>query len=266
MNKNDPTTVNISKSTLENRLRLHSWRRRKVLILLLVLVIGGLVTGLYIKDRVSKDKVPIDQSLARNYSFDDNRGDKLTAKHVLKGSKPGTTMKFNRPWADFLYSDTPLIEEDQRFRNKDFTDEGNNIELGQRIVTPDLIVSHQAVLAAKIVPPEEQSKFNNYDYIKDLLTKLSFNTSEDPSKLGLVLTHPTKFTNNSIKSGGQMFVMSATLPNDIESGVINSMVGELIEVKGKNANYYLLIAAIPKNWDSSPKTWQAIKDSIEVDQ
>ena len=192
------------------------------------------------------------------------------ATHLLQGSGQTTGMLFKLPLNGVVYTDSPLDQPDTRLRPQSLsdiiTDKGNNVEFGNRFVAPSGTIAFQSLIAAKTVLPAEQAEFDAYNYFRDLLAKWSFNISKDTSQLGFGMSPAKVFNNSAITSGGQVYDISVSLPNGDNSGVIDHMVGQIIEIKGQNANYYLLISAIDENWHSSSKTWQIIKDSIEVDQ
>ncbi len=264
-NNNGLAPINTSQSTRNGLQKKRIWKWRGILVVAaIVLAVSTVVLGWYISDRSNRDNKLTTKT--RAYSFDENRGNTVMAQHTLQGNLPGAGMKFSSPRADFLYADAPLYKSDTRQSQNKIVDRGDHVELGQRIVKPDGKVFHQAVLAARIVPPAEQSEFSSYNYFSGLLNTLVFNKSRDSTDVGLGLSPPTKFTNGAIRDNANIFEFAAALPNGVTSGPIDHIVGQIIEIKGKNANYYLMISAIDENWNSSPKTWQAIKDSIKVDQ
>lgn len=268
MNITDDPKINVSQSTNDSKDRLHRLRnRRSALLILVLIVIAGFGAWFVFKQPSEEKRTNLTPS---SYSYDEELGDRLLVAHLLQGSGSGSGLIFKLPLNGVVYTDSPLNRSDSRLTPKKLTDtiidKGNNVEFGNRFYTPELKTTFQSVIAAKIVPPAEQPEFSAYDYFKELLARMSFNTSEDASKLGMGMSTPAKFSNNQIKNDGNVYQIAASLPDGVESGLIKHVIGELIEVKGTNANYFLLIAAVNQDWTSSPKTWQAIKDSIKVDQ
>lgn len=243
--------------------------RKRQHLLIAVVAILTVSTGVllwYIKNK--QNVAP--QLAVREVSFDEKQGDRITAEHLLQGGGAGTGLKFSRPDIEFLYIDSPFDGPDPRLRKdrkETIVDTGFNLEMGQRIVNSQKTVYQQALIAAQIVTPKNQPVFSSFAYFKQKLNKLVFPDIKDPTKLGMSLGLPQSFTNEHIKSDASIYEVKATILDENIFGLpYKSVKGELIEVKTKNANYYLLVVAVDKNWDSSPKSWKVIKDSLQVDQ
>lgn len=264
------TPTNVSQSTNGSKKRLHNLKNRTAGILILTVGVAVLVSWL-IYFRPGEKPRPQIASPSGAYSYDSEEGSQLMATHLLDSGNPGMRLVFKLPLNGVVYTDSPLDRPDSRLIPKDnkisnpIIDQGTSVEFGNRLVLPGGKITFQSVIAAKIVPLDE-SNFDKYNYFKELLTRLSFNTILNPSNTVFGMSPPAEFTNSNIKNSAQIYKTSAEPPTDSKSSIIKHMNGQLIEIKGKKANYYLLMMAVDKTWDSSPKTWQAIKDSIKIDQ
>ena len=260
--------INVSQSTTETKKRFSKFRNRKLILMILaILIIGAFVAWyMFMREETQEnqtDKVP-------SYSYDNDYGDRLLTTHLLDGDNDGSGMLFRLPLNSIVYTNSPTdSSNDSRLIPKELSDvtvdKGKNVEFGKRFVMSDLNTVYQSLIAAKIVPSSEAASFDKYSYSRDLIAKLVFNEANNPSGVGLGMSAAAKFTNGNIKSGASVYDISAAAPSGSDSPV-SHVVGELVEVKGKNATYYLLVVAVDENWNSSPKTWQAIKNSIKVDQ
>jgi hypothetical protein len=237
-------------------------------ILLMVIVVG--VGGWFIYDRVFKeDSLPAVQT--RSVELDATVKAKIIANHFLQGDASGAGMKFSLPWAEFIYTDSPASLAEPRFPekqedvSKEIIKDGNNTELGIRLTAGSSGSLFQALAVGKIVPSSEVDNFDKKDYFGTLIAKLMFNNTGGPSSIGLLMGEPVQFTNTSITSGASLYGLSAS-STATKRAPVSHITGELVEVKGLNATYYLLITSIDENWSSNPQTWQFAKDSIKVDQ
>lgn len=266
MNSKEPQQVNVSHTTRQSQI-FRGLRRKRLIVAILILVIAAVAGGWYVNDRSSQKKLYPPKP--RSYSFDNNKGDVFVANHRLQGGRTGMGMEFSRPFADFLYVDAPFDKTDPRVPKnptETFVDPGFNVELGQRLAGLDKTLYHQALIAARIVAPENQAQFSIHGYFRQVLNRYVFTGVKDPTKLFISLSAPANFTNSNIKENTSIYQLNAQDLSEPKTGLVGEVKGELIEVKGKQANYYLLIVAIPANWEANPKTWQAIKGSIKVDQ
>lgn len=260
---NNPTDqkINVSSSSLESNKRLKRINRRAILTIIvsLAIVITGAV--LWQSYNRSRDK-------PQAYSFDQEYGSRFMATHLLQGETAGTGVSFKRPMNGFVYLDSPLDKSDPRLtpanRSEAIIDKGKKVEFGQRLVSADSSVYYQSLLAALIVSPAEQESINHRGYFNHLIAAHAFLNREDLAKMELTLENSTSFTNSSISKDAK--ISDIKIANATSKSPIKKFKGQLIEIKGSNAVYLVLIGASDEVWASSPKTWQAIKDSIKVDQ
>ena len=268
MTDTNDSNINVSQSTTEAEKRLGGLRNRRGI--LLVLVLGVVVAGAVFWLIQRSDEKSATTTPTATFKYDEELGGTLLAIHLLEGSNDGSGMEFKRPMNGFVYTDSPLNKSDPKLtpksRDDPIVEQGNNIEFVTRSYTSPSEATNTALIAAKIVPASEASNFDKYNYFRDLIAKLVFSESDNASSVGLGMSTSTKFSNNNIKSNASVYEISATSPSGSDNSPIDHIIGQLVEVKGKRATYYLLITAVDENWNSSPKTWQAIKDSIKVDQ
>jgi hypothetical protein len=202
------------------------------------------------------------------YLFDEELGDRLLANHLLQGNDNGAGILFRVPLNGFVYTNSPLDQPDPRLAPKSLNDAivdtGSDVVFVQRTVALDSTVINQTVLAAEAVPNSETADFNRDDYFRKLVASVVFSEGED-TDVKLETSQASQFSNTSVSENASIYTVTASYTGS-ENLPVDHVVGELIEIKGQNGTYYLLLAAIDKTWDSSPKTWQAIKDSIKVDQ
>ncbi|HEX5395385.1 MAG TPA: hypothetical protein VFW52_03495 [Candidatus Saccharimonadales bacterium] len=275
--KDKPSGATVWRSSPGIRNRWRQFTSHKLSIAVLVLVLAGAIAGyLYYRHENAVAPTPA----TRSSSFDnnivnpDNPRPTSMANHFLQGTKSGAGMRFSLPWDDFMYIDSPLDKalpvrptSSQDDLTKPIPKKGNNVVLGQRIFTADNKVTFQGLVAALIVPPADQPNFVSSTYFRDVLANLSFNTSRpDASRLALNVTAVRNFTNPAIKKHAQIQDITTVLPSNVDPGVVKHLVGQLVEAKGKNADYYLLIAVTDNNWNENPKTWDFVRNSIKVDQ
>lgn len=262
----DEDTLTANKHLSGNR-RINLSRRKALIIGLVVVVIAGF--GAIIYNRIYKNEVkPV---ATRPYSFDQNKGDTLLFQHVLEGTKDGDNFEFEVPAADFLYADGRLDQTDSRFPktfNEKIIDKGRRVELGQRVVSGTTgNVYLQSIVAARIVPPEEQSSFNSLEYFGERISSLVFVNGSNATHVALGLQAPKAFTNEAIKGNANIYEFNAISTKALyEEQPIKQIRGYLVDIKGKNASYYLMIGAVEDVWKASPKSWQKILNSLKVDQ
>lgn len=261
-------------SSLWGRVKQHKFIVITVAVIL-ALVIGWVVYSQFIKAKPFTVNV-------RSSNFDKTASDanttvqKTMSLQLLKGDSTGFGMSFRVPLSDFIYTDSPINKalppfpkDFSVYPDKPISAEGNSVNFGQRIFLSanSNEVTFQGLVAAKIVPKTDQASFSSTDYFKNLIAKLSFNSAKpNASGLQLNITPAGDFKNASVKGDAQLNNISTELPSGVDPGVVKHLKGQLVELKGKRANYYLLIAATDSNWDNNPKTWQAVKDSIKIDQ
>jgi len=244
--------------------------RRKMLVGLALILVLAAGVGAYVYTQIIKDEVkPVS---TRPYSFDEEQGARFVAEHLLEGEKDGTSFSFDIPIAEFLYPEDSYKEAGRQPDSygdgiHKFLDKGNRVELGQRIFSANSNrVFHQSIIAALIVPPEQQPEFNMVDYFKAGISTIVFVNGNHQAYVSLGLKNQKEFTNANIKAGGQLFEFDAVSTNTLyEEQPVKRIKGYIVEVKGKNANYYLMIGAIEDVFNSSTGSWQKTLDSLQVD-
>lgn len=268
MNKNNGQQTNLPSSHpgLGNKFKPPG--NHAIVFMVLILLVAG-VTG-YLIYRKYNDK-PVSTSLP-SFSYDtENKSDILKANHLIQGNGKNTGMAFKLPLNGIVRPDSPYSGSDIRLvpKNRDdvLVTEGNNGEYGLRYVGADRKVVFQSLIAGLIVLPSQKNNFSREDYFKTALNNLSFRLeSSELSKLRLSLSGEKTFRNGNI-SGGKIYQVTASAPAGSQAASpIKRMVGELIFINGKNADYYLLISGTDSVWGSGGNTWRVIKDSVKVDQ
>lgn len=242
--------------------------RKTSLILVLIITVIAIMSWYFLIYQDSRNS----PAKTRDYSFDSQPSARFMAHHWLEGSGQSNGFFFDIPWDDFLYTDAPYNDTDPRIKQlknggEPIYDKGLSVEFGQRIFSSDKVY-HQALVAALIVLPSQKNEFNKEGYFKTALNNLSFRLdNKDASKISFTLSGDKTFTNSNIPGNAKIYQLTAETraANNVDAP-IKHMTGELVEIKGKSADYYLLISAIDSVWGSGTKTWQAIKDSIKIDQ
>lgn len=265
------TAATISEGSSSSSGRQRKLNNRTIaLILIVVLLFATALVYSYLK---TQSKNSLSDTDPTDYSFDAEEGDEHQQSHLLKGGEPKTGFGFKLPLNDVVYSDSPFDKVDERFaKDKPFdqiVDEGNAVILGQRIVTGnegEANAYFQSLAAALIVQENEQEAFNMTEYFSQVISGYVFGTGvEDASKVAFGLNQPEAFANNNIEKGAQIYQFNAFSTAPTENQPVKKLTGYLVEVKGKNANYYMLLGAIESVWLASPDTWQAVINSIDVD-
>lgn len=267
MNTSSPQYINQPAAPRGIRGRFKRPNKRAVVAALAILLLAGVGFLAYKKyDDKASNRLPV-------YKYDaENKNDILWANHLIKGNGNATGMAFRLPLNGIVYSDSPYNRIDERLipksRNDVLIRQGLNAELGLRYVGRDRSVVFQSVIAGLILPPDRQNGFSKEDYFKGALNNLSFRLdSKDLSKVSFTLSGEKTFTNANIPSGAKIYQLTASSSGDSKvAAPIKRMVGELIEINGKNADYYLLISAMDSIWGPGGKSWQDIKNSLKVDQ
>ncbi len=265
----DNQPVFMKKTSTTNSLKpsLSMRRLNKKNLIYIGILIVTLVVAVGLLHVLNNNKSPVKTV---NYSFDKSSANyRFMASHILGGEAKKTGFAFNIPWSQFVYSDAPISISDPRTKNKPynqlFKDTGNHLEFGQRLIGPDRTVYMQSIIAAKIVPRSDVIGFNQFAYFSKTLAKYSFPELKETQVRLEPGDKVSAFTNASIKRAATIVDISVS-PSVDQKTAIKHLKGQLITIQGKNGNYYMLIAAIDKVWDSGPKTWQATKDSLKIDQ
>ena len=269
-NKSNKDTTVVTGSAFNNEGKLWATRRNLKIAVILIAIAGiGVLAWFYF----NKDAAKLPPLKTRSYSFDDKQAYRFLARHVLVGEGNGNSLEIGIPLTEFLYTDGPTDRIDPRFQTyKKPTDKiqnkGNKVSFGQRIFAADGVVYNQSLIAARIVSPAEKPKFNKYNYFKEELNKLVFKSNiGNPSLLDLDISDAGAFTNKQVNVNAKKYNISVSLPKGVETkGPMRNVVGQIIEISGKNSDYYLAITSIKSVWDKSTKTWLAVQDSIVIDQ
>lgn len=268
MNKNDQQPANLAGGRRGLVSSLRRPGRRAIIFTAAVLLAAGAGYLAYKKYESNKasNKLP-------SFSYDTkNESDILWANHLISGSRQNNGMAFRLPLNGISRPDSPYKGFDERLIPKKRGDvlvaDGLNGEYGLRYVGEDRSVVFQSLIAGLILLPAQQNGFSKEDYFKAALNNLSFRLEgKQLSKVSFSLSGEKAFTNANISSGAKIYQVTAVSRGDAKvAAPIKRMVGELIEIKGKNADYYLLISGTEAVWGSGGKTWQGIKDSLKVDQ
>lgn|GEM_PF-3895867 len=268
MNKNDSLIINSSQSTLDKKKLSRLKIKKGIYWLLILIIVAG--AGWFGYDRWHSDKLNLPKT--RTSNLDQKESYKHLGHHSLQSDTIKASLMFERPW-EFLYIDSPPDKLDPRFapvfKSADsvIIDKSNSIEFGERIVKADRSYVFQSILAARIVPKSLQPKFSANAFFTQLINRLAFQDRGNLYKNTVTAswTGSKKFTNQYIKKNASTYDVSMALQKNLSTGIVDSVKGQLVKIQGKKADYYLLIVAIDKNWDSNSKTWQAIKDSIKVE-
>ena len=262
MNPNIDTSMTSSNSKIVSDR--YNQKRPKIILIIAILLLLLISAGIYLSSRNTNNGTAT--ATAKSYSFDKGKGSDHFAKYTLLGIKPNSGFRYSKPWNELLYANSPLQRSDPRFNRKKFVDKGNNVEFGQRFFSRDGQVLYlQTIMAARIVPKNQMSSFKPADNFAHIIAKYSYPGLEF-NQVGFKLGAPSTFTNPSIENDAARYELTA-FPNTKDySGPIHNMKGELIEIHGKNANYYMMVVAIEDTWNNSPITWQKINDSLRVDQ
>lgn len=248
------------------------WLSRKYLLItvLLILILGVSALIWYISNRNSTKSPPVK---IRSYSFDDKQAYRFLARHILVGEAKGNSLEIGIPLTEFLYTDGPIDRIDPRFQTYKkptdiIQDKGNKVAFGQRLFSSNGTVYHQSLIAARIVSPDEKTSFNKHNYFKEILDNYVFKSNTgNPKLLNLDIRDSTRFANKQIKSSANKSKIYASLPKGLKtSGPVSEVIGELVELSGKKSDYYILIVSDKNIWETGTKTWQAIEDSIVIDQ
>lgn len=262
----DNQEINSNTSPVSSSNKLSGWlrakfqqRQRLAILVIAVLVILLAIAGLYAWDRWRSNEPPIDPN---RYSLDEQSSPKNMPTYNLQGTRPGTGLKFIKPF-EFIHFDTPFHEVDK----KGLTTKADNVELGQRAHTSAEAPAVQSGIAVRIAEPSENTSPVDQEYVQKTLAKMFFQSEQFPSRVKVDLYIPTQFTNEKIKNNATAYDISASYaPNTTRHGPIRNVAGQLVHIRTEKATYYFIVAASEENWVSSPKSWQAIKDSLEITQ
>lgn len=269
-NKSNKDTATVIGSAVNHEAKPWVTRKNLKIAAVITLIAGaGVLAWFYF----NKDAPKLPPAKARSYSFDDKKADRFLARHVLLGQGSGASLEFDVPLTEFLYTDGPTDRIDPRFQTykkptDKITNKGNKVSFGQRVFAPDGTVYNQSLIAARIVPQDEKPKFNKFNYFKEVLDKLVFKSNiGNSSLLDLDINNGEAFTNKYVSANAKKYAITVSLPKSVETkGPIRNVVGEMIEISGKNSDYYVLITSIKDVWDKGTKTWQAVENSIAVDK
>lgn len=269
MNPNNEQKTNQPGTSRGLRSKLKRPGRRTTILIALILAAAGVAGYLIFKKYDGKQP----STSLPAFSYDAvNESDILRANHLIRGNGQSTGMAFQLPLNGIARPDSPYTGGDERLIPKNRSDvlvvESVRGEFGLRYVGADRSVVFQSLIAGLIVLPPQQNDFSKEDYFKGALNNLSFRLeNKDLSKLSLELSGEKAFTNGNISSGAKIYQLRASTPATSKAASsIKSMVGELIEINGKNADYYLLISGTDSVWNTGANTWQSIKNSVKIDQ
>ena len=232
---------------------------RKLITAIVVIAIIALIAGLYI----AHNNKTTNPSSVSYHTYDVSKMNTT----LVPGSNPGKGIKFSLPVA-FIGLETGIKTNNQ----KGFVSFIKNPKDSKQTIAVARVVADSYNFSSPSMP--------DADYYKQLNELFSLNPSGSDYQAGIKSFYflakqafPEKsitvkiggakpFTNSYIHKNAWQIDVTAT----DSKALIPGHTGKIIWIGGNNGFYHLLVAAADNDWNNEPNVWQAIINSVQVNQ
>lgn len=214
-------------------------RRRNILVLVGIVIIGLVASGFYLKYH-------------RNNTASNNTLD----SYKLQATEQGTGMSFNKP-KEFVKAGSGtgqvvLVRSDIMQR----ADQSNNGYIASASMPVTLDSASLQLISKALADPSSA----NYKAAVSPVTQF-IKGRIDKNKSKLTVGNAKPFTNFQIKSHAWQFDITASEPNDK-----NKISGKAVYAIGPKAYYYFMLTSVSSDWQSNQDMWQKVLDSIQINK
>jgi hypothetical protein len=227
-------------------------RRRNILILVGVVIIGLAVSGFYLKYHHNNAANSNHRATTYRYSTLDS--------YKLQATEQNTGTSFNKP-KEFIKASSGtgqvvLVRSDIMQRtdqfNKGYIAAAYTPMTSATTLDSTSLQSISKVLADPSSTYYKATTSSATQFIKDRI---------DKNKSKLTIGNAKPFTNSQIKSHAWQFDITASEPNNK-----NKISGKAIYAIGSKAYYYFMLTSESSDWQANQDMWQKVLDSIQINK
>jgi hypothetical protein len=228
-------------------------RRRNILVLVGIVIIGLAVSGFYLKYHHNN-------TAKSNYTTTTYRYSTLDS-YKLQATEQNTGMSFNKP-KEFVKQVTGtgqvvLVRSDIMQRTDQFN-KGYIAAAYTPMTSATTTLDSTSLQSISKVLADPSSTYYKAttssvtQFIKDRI---------DKNKSKLTIGNAKPFTNSQIQSNAWQFDITASELNNK-----NKISGKAIYAIGSKAYYYFMLTSESSDWQANQDVWQKVLDSIQVNQ